>query len=94
MEGKFTSVWMLRVGVVVDTCPKADSPSLPTPTINNQGARNFTDGGRGPHAEAAQSALTVTLKLVIGGLTSLILIVLGTVVNFRAGFRVGLFLFP
>ena len=48
------------MGVVVDTCPKADSPSLPTPTVNNQGAGNFTDGGRGAHAETAQSALTVT----------------------------------
>ena len=31
------------------------------------------------HAETAQSALMVILKLVIGGLTSVILIVLGTV---------------
>ena len=31
------------------------------------------------HAETAQSALTVVLKLVIGGLTSIILIVLSTV---------------
>ena len=31
------------------------------------------------HAETAQSALTVIFKLVVGGLTSVILIVLGTV---------------
>ena len=36
-------------------------------------------GGRGLHAETAQSALTVILKLVIGGLTSVVLIVLSTV---------------
>ena len=36
-------------------------------------------GGRGLHAETAQSALTVVLKLVISGLTSVILIVLSTV---------------
>ena len=36
-------------------------------------------GGRGLHAETAQSALTVILKLVIGSLASVILIVLGTV---------------
>ena len=31
------------------------------------------------HAETAQSSLTVTLKFVISGLTSIILVVLGTV---------------
>ena len=36
------------------------------------------DGGRGLHAETAQSALTVILKLV-SGLINIILIVLGTV---------------
>ena len=33
----------------------------------------------GLHAEAAQSSLTVILRLVISGLTSIILVVLGTV---------------
>ena len=61
----------VRVG---DSCPKADSP----PT-DNQWARGFRDGGRGLHAETAQSAVTVVLLLVIGGLTSVILIVLSTV---------------
>ena len=52
----------------------------PTPhPTDNQGARAFIDGGRGLHAETAQSALRVVLKLVIGGLTSVILIVLSTV---------------
>ena len=54
--------------------------SLPT---DNQWAKAFkgefqgcTGRGRGLHAETAQSALTIILKLVIGGLTSDILIVL------------------
>jgi len=34
--------------------------------------------GRGLHAVTAQSALTVIFKLVIGGLTGIILVVLGT----------------
>ena len=41
---------------------------------DNQWARAFIGWGRGLHAETAQSAL----KLVIGGLTSIILIVLST----------------
>ena len=47
-------------------------------TPDNQWARAFIDRGRGLHAETAQSALTVILKLVIGGLTTIILIVLST----------------
>ena len=45
----------------------------------NQWARAFIGWGKGQHAETAQSALMVILKLVIGGLTSMILIVLGPV---------------
>ena len=37
------------------------------------------EGGRGRHAERAQSSLTVIFKLVTGGLISVILVVLGTV---------------
>ena len=51
-------------------------PTPPAP--NNKGVRAFIYRGRGLHAETAQSALTA-LKLVIGGLTSIILIVLSTV---------------
>ena len=47
--------------------------------LHNQWARVFIDGGRGLHAETVQSALIVILKLVIGGLTSVILIALSTV---------------
>ena len=49
------------------------------PASYNQWARAFIDGGRGLHAETAQSALTVILKLVTGGLTSIILMASGTV---------------
>ena len=58
----------------MDACRKADPP----PT-DSQEARAFVDCGRGLHAETAQSALTVNLKSVISGLTSVILGVLGTV---------------
>ena len=60
---------------VADICPKADSPS------DKQRVRAFVDraGGRGLHAERAQSSLTVIFKLVISGLTGIILVVVGTV---------------
>ena len=41
--------------------------------------KSFIDRGRGLHAETVQSALTIILKLAIGGLISVMLIVLGTV---------------
>ena len=54
---------------------------------DNQEARAFTDRGRELHAETAESARTVILKLVIGGLTSMILIVLSSVtVQFQGWF--------
>ena len=61
----------------VDICPKADSLSA-----DDQWSRALIDRGRALHAETLQSALTVILKLVIGGLTSIILTVWGTV-NFH-----------
>ncbi|XDA82059.1 hypothetical protein R6Z07F_011980 [Ovis aries] len=54
----------------VDICPKADSCSA-----DDQWSRALIDRGRVLHAETVQSALTVILKLVIGGLTSIILTV-------------------
>ena len=49
--------------------------------LSFKGARTFEgefqrciSGGRGPDAERAQSTLTVILKLVIGGLNSIIFI--------------------
>ena len=46
----------------------------PPPSPNSQWTRAFLDRGQGPCAEAAQSALTVLLKLVICDLTSIILL--------------------
>ena len=66
---------MLQLRGRADSCPKADSPPPP----DNQGARAFIDGGRGLHAERAQSALTVLSILVISGLISVILTVLSAV---------------
>ena len=57
------------------------SVQRPSPTTDNQWATTFIDGGGGwaLYTETVQSALTGILKLVMGGLTSIILIVLGTV---------------
>ena len=54
-------------------CPKTSSSLLAT-----SGARAFIDR-RGLHAETAQPSLTVIFRLVISGLTSVILVVLGAV---------------
>lgn len=51
----------------------------PSPHNDNQGARAFIDRGTGLHTETAQAALEVILTLVIGGPTSVILIVLTTI---------------
>ena len=56
------------------SCPKVSSPHP-----NKPWARAFIDRGRGLHPETAQSAQVLILKLVIGGLTDVILIVLSTV---------------
>ena len=65
--------WWGWWGWQADACPKADVPPLPRHP-DNQGKSAFTDRGRGLHAETAQSALTVILKLIVSGLTSVILI--------------------
>ena len=65
----------MGVGVGADICPKADEP----PLLATSGARVFIDRsgqGGGLPAETVASALTVIFKLVISGLTSIILIVL------------------
>ena len=65
-----------------DIYPKADSPH----TLATTGARAFLGRRRGLCEETAQSALTVIFRLVIGGLTS-ILVVLGAVnLQFRSPF--------
>ena len=58
----------------VGTSPKADSCCL-----DNEWIRTFIDRGRELHVGTAESALRVILKLVTGGLTSFILIVLSIV---------------
>ena len=53
----------------------ATSVQRPAPPGATSGARAFIDGRRGLHTETAQSALTVSFKLVMGG--SIIVVVLG-----------------
>ena len=68
--------WQLRRRVA-DICPKADSPP---PILGTSGTRSFIDRKWGVlHVERAQSSLTVIFKLVISGLTSIILVVIGMV---------------
>ena len=57
------------------------SVQRPTPPSDKQAVRAFTDkvGGGGLHAERAPSSLTVRFTLVISGLTSITLVVLGAV---------------
>ena len=55
------------------------SVQRPIPPTDSQWRRAFIDRGRGLHAETVWSALTVILELAIGGLTSVILIVLSAV---------------
>ena len=59
---------------MADICPKADSSSPAT-----RGVRALIFRRRGLYVETAQSALTIVFKLVIGGTTNVILVVLGTV---------------
>ena len=61
-------------GERVGSCPKVNSPYP-----DKQWARAFVDRGRGLHPETAQSAQMLILKVVIGGLPTVILIVLSTV---------------
>lgn len=53
---------------------KADACLKAYPAPDNQGARAFTDRGGGYITETAQSALTVILKLTIGGLTIILIV--------------------
>ena len=77
-KGKFALFWMPatpELGLEGGLLSKGQLP----PHGDNQWGRAFTGRGRGLRAETARSALTVILKLVIGGLTSVILIVLSTI---------------
>ena len=55
------------------------SLTLPPSTLDSQWARVFIDRRRELHAERMQAALIAILKLLIGNLTSIIFIALGTV---------------
>ena len=86
-KGDFALCWMLAAWRRGGWTP-VQRPT-PPPT-DNQWATAFIDRGRGRHADIARSVLAVILKLVIGTLTSGILIVLGPV---SLSSRVGLFPF-
>ena len=70
MEGKFAFFQKLATGEDGGLLSKGQSPSLTVSGVTEP----CIDRGRGLHAETVWSALTVILKLVIGGLTSTILI--------------------
>ena len=75
----------------MDLCPRADSTHF---LLATSGARAFIDRKMGIDVGTAQSTLTVIFKLIISGLTSVILIVLGTVnLQFQGPF-VPIFLRP
>ena len=62
--------------------------------LATRGARAFIDRRRGLHVDPAQSALIVIFKLVVGSLTSVILMVGGTVKLQSQGSFVPVFLRP
>ena len=64
----------------------AQRPTPGSPTGETSGAGAFTDRRRGLPAETAQSALPVIWELVVGGLTYIIMVVLGTVNQFQSPF--------
>ena len=82
-KGKFALFQMLATGGEGGSRRGGWQPSVqrPTPPSDKQAVRAFTDkvGGGGLHAERAPSSLTVRFTLVISGLTSITLVVLGAV---------------
>ena len=85
---KFALCWMLAAA------KEGQGEQTPVhrtaPPTDCEWARAFIERGRGLHAEIAQSAQTVSLKLVIGNLTSVFLIVL---IDLIFSARVNLFQF-
>ena len=75
-KGKFALFQMLAT-VVAGRCGCLSKGQLPT--LATSEARAFINRRRELHAEIAQLSVTVILKLAIHGLTSIILVVLGTV---------------
>ena len=81
-EGKFALFQMLAAGGEGRRLSKGQLSAT-----DNRGPRAFVGRGRGLRAETAQSALTVIFRLVFGGLTGVILLVLGTLnLQFRGPF--------
>ena len=78
-KGKFALFLMLETGVAGQGGGHLFKGGLPPP--QQAGGESFyrQSKGRWLHAEIVQSSLTVLFTLIIGGLTSIILIVLGTV---------------
>ena len=78
-KGKFALFLMLETGVAGQGGGHLFKGGLPPP--QQAGGESFyrQSKGRWLHAEIVQSSLTVIFRLVINGLTSVILIVLGTV---------------
>ena len=80
---KFTLFWMSATAVGVGDGRSGEMIHLSKDQylphfFYNQWTRVFVGLGRELHAETAQSALTVILKLIIGGLTSVISFILST----------------
>lgn len=59
----------------MDICPKSE---FPLPRWGNQRGGSLQRQKEGPPAETAPSALPVIWELVIGGLTSAFMVVLGS----------------
>ena len=76
-KAKFALFQMPATGVG-DRCLSKGRHPPPTPQWQSVG-KNFTDWGRGLHAEIVQSTLIVIFKLIIGDLTSVILVDLGSI---------------
>ena len=72
-EGAFPLFWMPATKGRVDACPKTNSRPL---TVSGQELLEAEGGG---YIQKQNYQLTVTLKLVISGLTSVISTVLSTV---------------
>ena len=78
-KGKFALFQMLTTGGAGGWQTFVQKLTL-APPPPKQGVRTFVDRvGWGVHAETVQSSLTVIFTLVISGLTSIILIILGAV---------------
>ena len=76
--GGFFTIWATRQAQRTGKFALFQMLKTAVPVTDNQWARAFISWRRGLHEETAQSALII-LKLVIGGLTTVILVALGTI---------------